>query len=81
VSIAIEASELMELFQWPTDDEADQSMKRPRVRNAAASELADVLIYCLAFANRTGIDLSPAVMRKIAKNNRRYPIRRYRGRF
>src|SRR5262245_57935901 len=58
MSIAIEAAELMELFQWPGDAEAERLIKESRTRRAATDELADVVIYCLAFANRTGIDLS-----------------------
>jgi dCTP diphosphatase len=81
MSIAIEAAELMELFQWPSDANAERLIKESRMRRAVTDELADVVIYCLAFANRTGIDLSSAVVRKLVKNRRKYPARRYRGRY
>jgi len=81
MSIAIEAAELMELFQWPSDANAKRLIKESRMRRAVTDELADVVIYCLAFANRTGIDLSSAVVRKLVKNRRKYPARRYRGRY
>src|SRR4029453_1189136 len=81
MSIAIEAAELMELFQWPSDNEAEQSLKQSHIRRAATDELADVVIYCIAFANRTGIDLSSTVVRKLVKNRRKYPTRQYRGRY
>src|SRR5262245_16453828 len=75
MSVAIEAAELMELFQWATESEAEASLKDRFHRKAATDELADVVIYCLAFANRTGIDLATAVTQKVRKNARRYPTR------
>jgi NTP pyrophosphatase (non-canonical NTP hydrolase) len=81
MGIAVEAAELMELFQWHDARSGAALLRRPRSRRAAQEELADVLIYCLAFANRAGIDLAGAVRAKLARNRRRYPARRFRGRF
>jgi NTP pyrophosphatase (non-canonical NTP hydrolase) len=81
MGMAVEAAELMELFQWHDADGSIALLRRSRVRRAAAEELADVLIYCLAFANRTGIDLAGAVRAKLARNRRKYPVRAFRGRF
>ncbi len=81
MGVAVEAAELMELFQWHTGEESIKLMRRHRVRSAAADELADIMIYCLAFANRTGIDLARAVRAKIAKNRRKYPQSKFKGRF
>lgn len=76
VSIAIEAAELMEIFQWEQVGEiAPEDL--PRLEE----ELADVVIYSLAMANRTGIDISGAVERKIEKNERKYPKELYRGKY
>jgi NTP pyrophosphatase (non-canonical NTP hydrolase) len=74
MSIAIEAAELMELFQW---QDADDGPKGPGPRESdaqLADELADVLIYCLALANREDIDLSAAVLAKLGENAERYPV-------
>jgi len=67
MSIAIEAAELMEHFQWapPAEEAIDHQ--------AVAEELADVLIYALAFANSQGIDVATAVTRKLDKNEGRFP--------
>lgn len=81
MGLAVEAAELMELFQWHDAEGSVALMRRARARRAAREELADVLIYSLAFANRTGIDVAGAVRAKLARNRRRYPVRRYRGRF
>ena len=81
MGIAVEAAELMEVFQWHDAAASAALMRDARARRAAQEELADVMIYCLAFANRSGIDLVGAVRSKLAKNRRKYPARRFRGRF
>ena len=81
MGIAVEAAELMEIFQWHDAPASVALLRTARVRRAAAEELADVLIYCLAFANRADIDLARAVRSKLARNRRRYPVRKFRGRF
>jgi len=76
MSIAIEAAELMELFQW-SDGEAVDDRQLARVRE----ELADVVIYGLAMANALHIDLSRAVHDKVKANAGKYPADVYRGRY
>ena len=81
MSIAIEAAELMELFQWYRSDQLASLADDPAHRDAVEEELADVMCFVLSFANATGIDLSTAVRRKIARNASKYPAQQYRGRF
>jgi len=81
MGIAVEAAELMEVFQWHDAAASAALLHTARGRRAAQEELADVLIYCLAFANRAGIDVVRAVRSKLSKNRRRYPAHRFRGRF
>ncbi len=73
MSIAIEAAELMEHFQWQGNDASRQVTLAPEAREAVAGELADVLIYCLALANAAGIDAAQAVLAKLAINQERFP--------
>jgi NTP pyrophosphatase (non-canonical NTP hydrolase) len=80
MSIAIEAAEIMEHFQWITPEEAAARMGDDHTRAEVADELADVLIYCLSFANSTGIDVSEAVHKKLARNEDRFPVAVVRGR-
>ncbi|MDR7855643.1 nucleotide pyrophosphohydrolase [Tissierella sp.] len=73
MSIAIEASELMEIFQWMTEEEAWN------INNSTESihlkeELSDVIIYCLSLANQLDIDVSAAIEDKIGKNAIKYPV-------
>lgn len=69
-SIAIEAGELLECFQWDAD--ADPA----RVRD----ELADVLTYCMLLADRIGADPSQIVKDKLSKTREKYPVEKARGR-
>lgn len=77
MSIAIEAAELMEHFQWLTveqsknlDDEALADI---------GEELADIVIYSLSLANTLKLDLSKTVLAKMDKNIRKYPKEKVRG--
>ncbi len=81
MSIAIEAAELMERFQWLTTDEAQETVADPQERTATADELADVLIYTLSLSNALDLDLSSAVLGKLKTNEHRYPADKFRGRF
>jgi NTP pyrophosphatase (non-canonical NTP hydrolase) len=80
MSIAIEAAEIMEHFQWCTAEESAARLDDPQRKAEVAAELADVLIYCLSFANSTSIDLSQAVLQKLAYNQTRFPSEAVRGR-
>ena len=79
MAIAAEAAELMELFTWLTETESDEAAKASRAQ-AATEELADVVIFALAFANRCNIDLARAIVDKLAKNRAKYPAQEFQGR-
>lgn len=73
MSIAIEAAELMEHFQWHGNESSRRVATQPAVHTEVADELADVLIYCLALANSLEIDVSEALLAKLARNESRFP--------
>jgi len=79
ISIAIEAAELMEHFQWIKENELDEVIKEKSAE--LQDELADIMIYCLSFANAVGIDISHAVTQKIQKNESKYPIEEVKGNY
>jgi len=81
MSIAIEAAELMERFQWLSPEESLAGLARPAERAAVTEELADVLIYCLSLSNALGLEVSTAVLGKLQANEQRYPAGEFRGRF
>ena len=80
MALAIEASELMDLFKWKTVEEAQEEMK-DKLLEDATDELADIMIYTIAFANRNGIDIAKAVTSKTEKNKAKYPADKFKGRF
>jgi dCTP diphosphatase len=69
-SIAIEAGELLECFQWNAEADPD------RIRE----ELADVLTYCLLLADRIGADPNQIILDKLAVTREKYPADKARGR-
>src|SRR5438067_981236 len=77
VSIAIEAAELLELFQWQSGAEAPRFAAENRER--VSEEIADVAIYLIELADITGIDLAKAIDAKLEKNAGKYPVDKARG--
>ena len=77
MALSVEAAELVEEFQWLTEEQSRtlDSDRRERVR----LELADVFIYLLRMADTLGVDLLEAADDKIALNERKYPAERVRG--
>ena len=73
-AITIEAGELLELFLWKSEEELNEAFKNPDFLNKVRHELADILCYCLNFANSMNIDVSVAVQEKVEANQRKYPV-------
>jgi NTP pyrophosphatase (non-canonical NTP hydrolase) len=80
ISIAIEAAELLEEFQWQDASEVAQAAADPSARERARLELADILIYCLALSNTLDLDVSQAITDKLALAGSKYPADDYQGR-
>ncbi|HZZ29962.1 MAG TPA: nucleotide pyrophosphohydrolase [Pirellulales bacterium] len=81
MSLAIEAAELMEHFQWLTIEQSRAVASEPEKLGEVADELADILCYSLALANELKIDISEAIRNKMVKNERKYPAAEFRGRY
>jgi NTP pyrophosphatase (non-canonical NTP hydrolase) len=76
-ALAVEAAELLEPFQWLTEE---QSRSLPAdTRSAVAEELADVLLYLVRLADKLDVDLDAAARAKLLKNADRYPVEKSRG--
>jgi len=76
-ALIVEAAELLEHFQWLTEDES--RALPPETKAEVATELADVLLYLVRLADQLGIDLHAAATAKIAANERKYPADQVRG--
>jgi NTP pyrophosphatase (non-canonical NTP hydrolase) len=74
----VEAAELLEHFQWLTDEQS-RNLDEGK-HQAVAAELADVLLYLLQLADNLGIDPMRAARHKLALNAERYPVALARGR-
>lgn len=77
ISLAVEAAELMEPFQWLTPEES-QALS-PAKLAAVKDEVGDVFYYLLRFCDRLGIDPLQATYEKLAKSAAKYPADRVRG--
>ncbi len=81
MGLAVEAAELMEHFLW-VEGEVSRQVIDDKARLAeVADELADVAVYLLNLSNTLNIDLSEAILVKIAKNAVKYPAEKYKGRY
>ncbi len=72
MSVAIEASELMEIFQW--HDNLHAGKYDDEIMESVEEELADVVIYSLSLAEQFDIDLSEAILEKIEGNKQRFDL-------
>jgi len=77
VSIVIEAAELLEQFQWKDEKAVEQHIRENR--EEIADELADVAIYLAELADNLGINLLQAMISKLEKNARKYPVEKAKG--
>lgn len=74
ISISLEASELLELFQWKNSEEVVESSL-----NEIKEELADVLIYSLMMADNLNLDVEDIIKSKLDLNEQKYPVEKSRG--
>jgi dCTP diphosphatase len=78
MSIAIEAAELMEHFQWGGPEEYRPEQLSEEKVNEIRLEVADVMIYMLSFCRTLGIDIAQAVQDKLEINETRFPVEKSR---
>lgn len=76
-ALSVEASELLELFQWLTDQDSANLPEAKHVE--AVREAADILICLVRFADVMNIDLAAAVAEKLVLNAEKYPVEKSRG--
>ena len=74
MALSVEVAELVEIFQWRTEAESRAAKDDVAVKQAAADEIADVIIYATRLADKLGIDIDDAIERKLAKNAKKHPV-------
>ena len=77
VAVSVEASELLEIFQWLTLEQSDRLSAEQT--DQARDEIGDVLICLLNLADRLQIDPLAAGLQKLEKNKAKYPVEKARG--
>ncbi len=77
LSLVLEASEVLEHFQWKSLEEVESHGKA--CKDELSDELADVAIYLFELADNLSIDLPKAIQRKMKKNALKYPIKKAKG--
>jgi dCTP diphosphatase len=79
MALAAEVGELLEIFQWLTDEQASAVTERDADLQLVRDELADIFIYLIRMADILHIDLEDAVQGKLGDNERRYPVELAKG--
>ena len=77
ISLNLEASEVLEHFQWKGEQEMSDYIKTHK--EEVGDELADVLYWVLLMANNMNIDVVAASERKLLKNAKKYPVDKSKG--
>lgn len=77
LSLVLEAGEVLELFQWKNEEEAEEVVQSKK--EDLSDELADALYWILLMSEDFSIDLKQALERKMEKNSAKYPIEKAKG--
>jgi NTP pyrophosphatase (non-canonical NTP hydrolase) len=77
MALSVEASELLEHFQWLTEEQSRGLDAKEQA--AVRAEIADVLLYLIRLADQLGIDPVAAAQRKLVENAQKYPVDKARG--
>lgn len=77
ISVVLEASELLEHFQWKTPIESERHADA--AKDQIADEIADVAVYLIELSDNLGIDLEQAILNKLDKNAAKYPEDKAKG--
>src|SRR3989344_9646 len=77
ISLSLEASEVLEHFQWKTEKEIEERVNSRR--EEIADELGDVIIYLLQIADKLKLDIVKAGINKLKKAAKKYPVEKSKG--
>jgi dCTP diphosphatase len=79
MALAAESGELLELFQWLTEEESMNAHNQAEIKERTGEELADIILYLVRIADLMQINLQEAVMSKMVSNNIKYPAKHVKG--
>ncbi|MFC1779442.1 nucleotide pyrophosphohydrolase [Thermodesulfobacteriota bacterium] len=73
-ALVVEAGELLEIFQWMTEEESNSLRESKTSHQELKEEIADVLLYLLRLADKLDIDVEEAIEMKLNLNAQKYPV-------
>jgi len=74
MALAAETAELLEIFQWLTEEQSKEIINSEKDLAQVKEEIADVYIYLVRLADKLHIDIEKEVLAKIALNEKKYPV-------
>ena len=77
MALSVEASELLEIFQWQKADEYKNANKKQK--EIIKDEIADIFYYLVRISDKLNIDIEKALIKKMKKNRKKYPKRLVKG--
>lgn len=78
MALSVEASELLEIFQWQTEEEYKND---PEILSKASDEIADIFYYLLRISGKLNINIEEALLAKMKKNIEKYPTSKFHGNY
>jgi len=79
IGIITESSELLEHFRFKSQNEIEDMFKNDEKREHISEEMADIMYFLLRFAQKYDLDLSDVMIKKMIKNENKYPIEKAKG--
>ena len=79
MAVCGEAAELLELFQWLTEEQSKDISKSKVDKKLVEEEIADIFIYLMRLADKLDIDIEIAIMDKMRLNEEKYPVEKSKG--
>jgi dCTP diphosphatase len=79
MALNVEASELLEIFQWQSEEQSNQIKFDLDKLVKLEDEVADIFVYLMRILSKTDIDLEKAVRNKMKKNAEKYPVELAKG--
>ena len=79
MGLAAEAAELLEIFQWLTEEQSREIVHNDKDMALVREEVADVFIYLVRLSDKLGVDIEEEVNKKMKVNEKKYPVELSKG--
>tara|TARA_Y100000768_G_scaffold358720_1_gene314714 strand:+ start:39 stop:398 length:360 start_codon:yes stop_codon:yes gene_type:complete len=79
MALSVEASELVEIFQWSSEEVSNQVNDDEKLKQKVSEEIADIFIYLMRIAKKSGIDIEKSCLDKVEANSQKYPVSKSKG--